>query len=147
MDPLTKATLGIAQLCGSIVWKLKKFIDDTKLVGQAINSLQIDVEAFRNEVVLVERTAADSNIANSEDATGRYGNIWEDLMVTLQDSQNTLTALGTTIDEIVGKEVKILDKHRQQARLHKVRPKIEIYRRDIQTYNRTIHITLQAAIL
>ena len=151
MDPvialaIIRSSLSIASVCGSVIWELKKFIDDTKLVGHAINSLHKDVEAFQKVLSLLEHTVQEPNIKASIESSAPVARHWNFLKSTLDDAQDTLNSLSATISK-VDKDVQILDSTRKQIRLQNASHEIKLYQQSIKSYHRTIDVTLQAAIL
>jgi hypothetical protein len=151
MDPLSAlavvgTSLSIAQTCGAVIWELKKFIDATKLVGHVINALYDDAEAFEKVIGLVQQTVEDPRNKSSLESTGYIASHWRFLKSSLDDAHETLKALASTIAK-VSKNVGVLDAARKQLRLQSAGDEIALYRQKLQSYQRTIDITLQAAIL
>jgi len=151
MDPLsalaiTRSCLSIASVCGGVIWELKKFIDETKLVGHAINSLHKDVEAFEKVLSLLKHTVEEPNIKASIESSAPVARHWGILKSTLDDAETTLNSLSATISK-VGEDVRILDSARKHIRLQSASREIKLHQERITSYHRTIDVTLQAAIL
>lgn len=147
MDPLTivGSSLSVARLCYTVGWELKKFIDGTKLVGTAINSLFQDVQSFGKILEQMKDTVDDPKVKAST-LTGYVGSHWRYLRTSLDDAEETLNALNTTILR-VNKSANLLDSTRKHIRLIGAQDEIAVYKQQIRSYKDTIQVSLQTIIL
>jgi hypothetical protein len=148
MDPFTIAgsSLTLAKLCVGIGWELKKFIDDTKLAGTAINALFQDLNNFEKILEQMKALFDDPEIKASFPLSGYLGSHWQHLHLTLDDAKEILTALQTTAVRI-NKHVNFLDATRKHIRLKGATDEIAIYQQKIRLCKDTIQISLQTTIL
>jgi len=147
MDPLTivGSSLSVAKLCYTVGWELKKFIDGTKLVGTAINALFQDVQSFGKILEQMKDTVDDPKVKASA-LTGYVGSHWRHLQTSLDDAEETLSALKATI-LCVDKSANLLNSTRKHIRLIGAQDEIAVYQQQIRSYKDTIQVSLQTTIL
>jgi hypothetical protein len=147
-DPLS-ITTGVAALlttCIKTIAAVKDFYDGAAIAGVKVKGLLSDVEGFAQALRMMKETLEQKNVQSSLHSTGHIGNHWTNLSISIQDGQNTLVQLQSTLDK-VNKSVGILDGTRKHLRLQAVTQEITMFQQQVRSYRDTIQLSLQTVIL
>jgi hypothetical protein len=95
---------------------------------------------------MMKETLEQKNVQSSLQSTGHIGNHWASLSISIQDGQNTLIQLQSTLDK-VNKSVSVLDGARKHIRLQGATQEITMFQQQVRSYRDTIQLSLQTVIL
>jgi hypothetical protein len=148
VEPLSITTGVVALLTTCIKTRaaVKDFHDGAAIAGVKVKGLLSDVEGFAQALRMMKETLEQKDVQSSLHSTGHIGNHWTNLSISIQDGQNTLVQLQSTLDK-VNKSVGILDGTRKHLRLQAATQEITMFQQQVRSYRDTIQLSLQTVIL